>query len=94
MLTSVNLELQSFILMKGLLFFAGSLLRWPPKKPKQFLYFHAYIIFIYGLTSIFNGSGFVFTAGMLAPLFFAIYQGLPLDCLDYKSAISREFTTD
>ena len=78
--------------MKGFLFFAGSLLRWAPQKPKEFLLLHAYILLVYGLTYISNGSGLIFTLGMCAPLFLAIYQGLPLDCLDYKSAIDREFS--
>ena len=81
--------------MKGFLFFTGSLLQWPPKKPRQFLLFHGYIIVIYGLTSLASqGEGLIFTVGMCAPLFLAIYRGLPLDCLDYKSAISREFSLD
>jgi len=80
--------------MKGFLFFAGSLLRWPPQNPKQFLFFHLYILFVYSITYLFNGSGLILTLGIFAPLFFAIYQGLPLDCLNYKSAISREFSSD
>ncbi len=69
-------------------------MRWPPQKPREFALFHAYILVIYGLTYIANGSGLIFTLGMCAPLFFAINQGLPLDCLDYKSAMSREFSSD
>ncbi len=85
--------------MKGFLFFAGSLIQWPPKRPNQFLFFHAYILLIYACTYLaqlasFNGSGFIFSVGMLGPLFYAIFRGLPLDCLDYKSAIQREFNTE
>ena len=80
--------------MKGFLFFAGSTLRWAPQKPQEFILFHSYLLMIYGLTYIFNGSGLILTIGMLAPLFFAISQGLPLDCLDYESAIGREFSSE
>ncbi len=38
-----------------------------------------------------NASYFLFTAGFLAPIVYAIYRGLPLDCLNYKAAINREF---
>tara|TARA_Y100001968_G_C19166394_1_gene623442 strand:+ start:434 stop:697 length:264 start_codon:yes stop_codon:yes gene_type:complete len=84
--------------MKGILFFIGSLLRWPIQNPKQFLYFHIYTTIIYGLTYLFrsfglNTSNLVFTLGMIAPALWAINQGLPLDCLNYKSAIERELAS-
>lgn len=81
--------------MKGFLFFAGSLLRWSVKEPRQFLLLHAYVLLVYTLAfsieSIWgNGLGLTITFGALAPLSFWICKGLPLDCLDYKSAIIRE----
>ena len=84
--------------MKGFLFFCGSLLRWPAQRPGKFLYFHLYILIIYLITYVsravsLNASYFLFTAGVLAPILYAIYRGLPLDCLDYKSAIDREYNT-
>tara|TARA_Y100001968_G_C19211142_1_gene644827 strand:+ start:620 stop:874 length:255 start_codon:yes stop_codon:yes gene_type:complete len=84
--------------MKALFFFAGTLFRWSVQEPKQFLFFHAYIIFVYGVTYFtnlvgLNASNLIFTGGMIAPIGFLISQGLPLDCLDYKSAIERELTT-
>tara|TARA_Y100001968_G_scaffold280546_1_gene277093 strand:- start:841 stop:1104 length:264 start_codon:yes stop_codon:yes gene_type:complete len=81
--------------IKGFLFFLGSLLRWPVQSPKEFLYFHLYIIGLYAATffiKLFSAgaSSFIFTVGVLAPLMLLIYKGLPLDCLNYKSAIKRE----
>jgi len=73
----------------GFFYFAGSLLRWPAQHTSDFLYFHGYILFIYALFAI-SGLGLVLLAGALAPLFFAIYKGLPLDCLDYQAAMLRE----
>ena len=81
--------------MKGFLFFAGSLLRWPPQQPQQFLLFHAYIGLVYLLTYFASSAqGFIFTLGMFMPLFLAIIKGLPLDCLDYQAAMIREFDVD
>ncbi len=81
--------------IKGFLFFCGSLFRWPAQKPRQFLYFHVYILIIYLITYIsrsisLNASYFLFTTGVLAPIMYAIYAGIPLDYLNYKSAINRE----
>ncbi len=81
--------------MKGLLFFAGSLVHWAVKKPQQFIYLHLYILALYrfdhnvGSYSS-HGLGLLFTLAVLAPLFLVIYMGMPLDCLDYKAAILRE----
>tara|TARA_Y100001968_G_C19311850_1_gene694614 strand:- start:702 stop:965 length:264 start_codon:yes stop_codon:yes gene_type:complete len=83
--------------IKGLLFFLGSLLRWPVQNLKEFLLFHLYILGVYAVTfsvklfSI-NAANFIFTLGVLAPLLRAIYRGLPLDCLNYQSAIDRELS--
>ena len=84
--------------MKGVLFFLGSIFRWPVQRPNQFLTLHLYFIVIYGLTFFVKNIGFNFynlilTSGMIAPLGYLIYNGLPLDCLDYKSAIKRELKT-
>ena len=84
--------------MKGVLFFLGSIFRWPVQKTNEFLIFHAYLLGIYGLTFILRniGLGFtnlIFTVGLMAPIGYLIYNGLPLDCLDYKSAIERELSS-
>ncbi len=81
--------------LKGFLFFSGSVLQWPGKDPKQFLYFHGYILIVYFIAFIAglaqsNLDGLIYTAGAIAPIMFAISKGLPLDCLDYKAAIVRE----
>ncbi len=83
--------------IKGLLFFLGSLLRWPALRSKEFLLFHLYIVCLYVITFLIqtlsiNASNFIFTLGVLAPLMRAIYKGLPLDCLNYESAIDRELS--
>ena len=81
--------------MKGVLFFLGSTFRWPVQKPNEFLIFHVYLLGIYGITFLLRniGLGFsnlIFTVGLVAPIGYLIYNGLPLDCLNYKSAIKRE----
>ena len=85
-------------LMKGVLFFLGSILRWPVQKTNQFLILHAYLLVIYGLTFFLRTVGMsfsnlVFTVGLVAPIGYLIYNGLPLDCLNYKSAIKRELSS-
>ena len=84
--------------MKGVLFFLGSIFRWPVQKPKEFVFLHTYLTGIYGITFLlrnigFNSSNFVFTIGLVAPIGYLIYKGLPLDCLNYKSAIQRELSS-
>ena len=84
--------------MKGFLFFLGSIFRWPVQKTNDFLLLHAYLIGVYVLTFFLKniGLGFsnlVFTVGLVSPLAYLIYKGLPLNCLDYKSAIKREFSS-
>jgi len=86
---------QQMRLMKGVLFFLGSIFRWPVQDTKQFLILHVYLLGIYGITYLLKtigvgASNLVFTVGLVAPIGFLIYNGLPLDCLDYKSAIKRE----
>ena len=81
--------------MKGFLFFLGSIFRWSVQKTNQFLILHVYLIGVYGITFFlrnigFNFSNLIFTVGLLAPIGYLIYNGLPLDCLDYKSAIKKE----
>ncbi len=81
--------------MKGVLFFLGSMFRWPVQKTNEFLILHVYLLGIYGITFILrniglNISNLIFTVGLIAPLGYLIYNGLPLDCLNYKSAIKRE----
>ena len=84
--------------MKGVLFFLGSSFRWPVQKTNEFLIFHVYLLGIYGITFLVRniGLGFsnlVFTVGLVAPIGYLIYNGLPLDCLNYKSAIKRELSS-
>ena len=84
--------------MKGILFFLGSIFRWPVQKTNEFLIFHLYLLGIYGFTFLLRSVGLsfsnlIFTLGLLAPIGYLIYNGLPLDCLDYKSAIKRELSS-
>ena len=76
--------------IKGFLYFSGSLLRWPPQKPSEFLYLHIYILLIYFIFWS-TGLGLFLVMGALGPLCFAIFQGLSIDCLSYEAALSREF---
>ena len=85
-------------MMKGVLFFLGSIFRWPVQKTNEFLIFHIYLLGIYGITFLLSNIGLavsnlVFTVGLIAPIGYLIYNGLPLDCLDYKSAIKRELSS-
>ena len=84
--------------MKGFLFFLGSTFRWPVQKTNEFLIFHVYLLGVYAITFLLRSIGldfsnFVFTVGLVAPIGYLIYNGLPLDCLDYKSAIKRELSS-
>ena len=84
--------------MKGFLFFLGSTFRWPVQKTYEFFIFHVYLLVIYGITFLLRnvGLGFsnlIFTVGLVAPIGYLIYNGLPLDCLNYKSAIQRELSS-
>ena len=84
--------------MKGVLFFLGSIFRWPVQKTNEFLIFHLYLLGIYGFTFLLRNVGvsfsnLIFTVGLVAPIGYLIYNGLPLDCLDYKSAIKRELSS-
>ena len=84
--------------MKGVLFFLGSLFRWPVQNTKEFLILHVYLLGIYGITFLLRKIGLdfsnlVFTVGLMSTLGYLIYNGLPLDCLNYKSAIKRELSS-
>ena len=84
--------------MKGVLFFLGSIFRWPVKKTNEFLILHVYFLGIYGITFLVRNFGLsfsnlIFTVGLVAPIGYLIYKGLPLDCLNYKSAIKRELSS-
>tara|TARA_B100000945_G_scaffold307556_1_gene296155 strand:- start:105 stop:362 length:258 start_codon:yes stop_codon:yes gene_type:complete len=84
--------------MTGFLYFLGNTLRWPALKPKEFLSLHLYLTFIYLITFALsqnqvNQANLVFTLGILAPLLVAIGQGLPTNCLDYKTALIKELET-
>ena len=84
--------------MKGILFFLGSIFRWPVQKTNEFLALHLYFLGLYGITFLlrnvgFNFSNLIFTVGLVAPIGYLICNGLPLDCLDYKSAIKRELSS-
>ena len=84
--------------MKGILFFLGSIFRWPVQNSKEFLILHVYLLGIYGITFLLRNIGLelsnlIFTVGLIAPIGYLIYNGLPLDCLNYKSAIKRELSS-
>ena len=84
--------------MKGVLFFIGSTFRWPVQNTKEFLILHGYLIGIYGITFLLRSIGLevsnlIFTVGLIAPIAYLIFNGLPLDCLNYKSAIKRELNS-
>ena len=84
--------------MKGVLFFIGSIIRWPVQNTKEFLILHVYLIGVYGITFLLRSIGLelynlIFTVGLIAPVGYLIYNGLPLDCLNYKSAIKRELSS-
>ena len=84
--------------MKGVLFFLGTIFRWPVQKSNEFLIFHVYLLGIYGITLLIRNIGLgisnlVFTVGLVSPIGYLIYNGLPLDCLNYKSAIKRELSS-
>ena len=85
-------------MMKGVLFFLGTTFRWPVQYTIEFLIFHVYLLGVYGITFLLRNIGLdfsnlVFTVGLVAPIGYLIYNGLPLDCLDYKSAIERELSS-
>ena len=84
--------------MKGVLFFLGSIFRWPVQNTRDFLILHFYLSCIYALTFLLRNFGLevsnlIFTVGLMAPIGYLIYNGLPLDCLNYKSAIKRELSS-
>ncbi len=84
--------------MKGVLFFLGSIFRWPVQETREFMILHLYFLGIYGINFLLkniglNFSNLIFTIGLLAPIVYLIVNGLPLDCLNYKSAINRELTS-
>ena len=84
--------------MKGILFFLGSIFRWPVQNTKEFLFLHVYLLGIYGITFLLKSIGLeisnlIFTVGLMAPIGYLICNGLPLDCLNYKSAIERELSS-
>ena len=81
--------------MKGILFFLGTFIRSMVRVPANFFYFHGYISFIYFITYVAQSnsldvSRLIFTLGITGPLLLAIFNGLPLDCLNYEKAISKE----
>ncbi|KGG16544.1 hypothetical protein EV06_0385 [Prochlorococcus sp. MIT 0602] len=64
-------------------------------KPSRFLYFHLYLLGIYLITYFAKSASLgiyplIFTAGIFSPLMISIYRGLPLNCLDFESALSKE----
>ena len=84
--------------MKGVLFFVGSIFRWPVQKTNEFLIFHLYLLGVYGITFLLKSIGLdfyrlIFTVGLVAPIGYLICNGLPLNCLNYKSAIERELSS-
>ena len=43
--------------MKGVLFFLGSIFRWPVQNSKEFLILHVYLLGIYGITFLLRNLG-------------------------------------
>tara|TARA_B100000945_G_scaffold274231_1_gene237538 strand:+ start:242 stop:499 length:258 start_codon:yes stop_codon:yes gene_type:complete len=85
--------------MTGFLYFLGNTLRWPALKPKEFFTLHAYFTVIYLLTFALSKndvsqSSLVFTLGILGPLLIAIGQGLPINCLDFKTSLKKELSNN
>ena len=81
--------------MKGVFFFFGTVIRLMVLNPKQFFYFHGYLLVVYLITYMakinsLDSYKLIFTVGMIGPLFLAISRGLPLDCLNYEKAILKE----
>ena len=79
--------------MKESLFFLGSLIRWSAKQPRDFFALHLYILTAYGINHFIDspeGTRLFFTLAVMTPLFLVISRGLPLNCLDYKSAVAKE----
>ncbi len=64
-------------------------------EPSRFVYFHLYLGSVY-LFTFFARSGssdiyrLIFIVGILSPFLIAINRGLPLDCLDFDSAVKKE----
>ncbi len=64
-------------------------------EPSRFVYFHLYLASVY-LFTYFARSGssdayrLIFLVGILSPFLIAINRGLPLDCLEFDSAIKKE----
>ena len=47
--------------MKGVLFFLGSIFRWPVQNTKEFLTLHVYLLVIYGITFLLKNLGLIET---------------------------------
>ena len=63
--------------MKGVLFFLGSIFRWPVQNSKEFLILHVYLLGIYGITFLLRNIGLelanlIFTVGLIAPVGYLI----------------------
>ena len=76
----------------------GSTFRWPVQKTNEFFVFHIYLLGVYAITFLLKSIGLefsnlIFTIGLIAPIGYLIYNGLPLDCLNYKAAIERELSS-
>jgi len=82
--------------MKPFLFFLGSAIRWMGSQPSRFLFFHLYLSCVYLFTYLAKTGSLeiyrlIFIVGIFSPFLLAIYRGLPLNCLDFDSAIKKEF---
>ena len=54
----------------------------------SFISLHAYFLLMYAFSySSDSVHGSIFPVGLCAHLLLVIYRGLPLDCLDYESAL-------
>ena len=69
--------------MKGVLFFLGSIFRWPVQNTKEFLILHVYLLGIYGITFFLRSIGLelsnlIFTVGLVYQLITLILYQIKL----------------
>ena len=85
--------------MKAFLYFFGSAIKWMGSDLSRFAFFHLYLLSIYLFTLFAKSASldiyrFIFTVGILSPFLLAINKGLPLNCLNLDSAISKELSNN
>ena len=63
--------------MKGILFFVGSIFRWPVQNKNEFFILHVYLLGLYGITFLLKNVGLsfsnlIFTVGFISPIGYLI----------------------